>query len=311
MVNTSGLTGAAPIWNSVINAIYADPAVLGQFAESGQLQPDQLTAPGGMSRRTICGIDSLRDPATGCGSYVDEWFLDSPAGLPDGIGNINYPPAPAPTPDQPPTSGPWLREVDGGMIRTYVHPIPPELGQQVRFNVPAGQMPPPAPIYCQVPVEYVPSDPAAREQYFLDPHWFAEDAAQAEQYARNNGLAYLPTIVCSPELIQAAGSGSTVITAYIASPASGAVIPVGSPIPIMGTAQFSSGQAQYYKVEIVGGTDFPGWTTIGATHNGSVANGVLENLPPLPPGSYQIQLVVVGNDGNYVQPPYQVGFTVQ
>ena len=47
------------------------------------------------------------------------------------------------------------------------------------------------------------------------------------------------------------------------------------------------------------------------THNGAVVNGVLENLPPLPPGNYQIQLIVVGNDGNYVQPPYQVGFTVQ
>ena len=310
MNNVSGLAGAAPIWNAVINEIYANPAFLGQFAENGQLQPDRLDAPGGMSRRTVCGAETLRDPATGCGSYVDEWFLDSPAGLPDGLVNVEYPPAPAPTPDQPPAAGPWLRQFDGGTILTYVHPIPPTLGTQIQFNVPPGQAHPPPPIYCQVPVELVSSDPAAREQYFLEPHWFAEDAAQAEQYARNNGLAYLPTIVCSPELIQAAGAGSTVITAYIASPANGSVIPVGSPIPIMGTAQFSPGQAQYYKVEIIGG-DFGGWTTIGSTHSESVANGVLENLPPLPAGSYQIQLVVVGNDGNYVQPPYQIGFTVQ
>ena len=51
MVNTSGLTGAAPIWNSVMNLIYGDQSILGQFAEGGQLQPDRLDAPGGMSRR--------------------------------------------------------------------------------------------------------------------------------------------------------------------------------------------------------------------------------------------------------------------
>ncbi len=310
MVNTSGLTGAAPIWNSVMNLIYGDQSILGQFVEGGQLQPDRLDAPGGMSRRNICSIEALRDPAIDCPSQVSEWFLDSPAGIPDGLGNVNYPPAPAPVSNEQPPAGAWLRPIDGGMYRTYVHPIPPEIGQQVIFNVQQGTLPPPAPIYCQLPVELVPSDPAARDQLFLEPPLFPEDMAQAEQYARNNGLPFLPTIVCSPELVQAAGSGSGPITAYIASPASGSIIPIGSPIPILGTAQFSSGQAQYYKVEIAGGA-FPGWTTIGNTHDGAVANGVLENLPPLDPGSYQIQLVVVGNDGNYVQQPYQVGFTVQ
>jgi penicillin-binding protein 1C len=307
----SGLTGAAPIWNGVMNLIYGDQVLLAQFAEGGQLQPDRLDAPGGMSQRPMCAIDSLRDPAMDCPSQVSDWFLDSPAGIPDGLGNINYPPAPAPVSNEQPPAGPWLRPIDGGMYRTYVHPIPPDIGQQVIFNVQPGTTAPPPPIYCQMPVELVPSDPAARDQLFLEPPLFPEDMASAEQYARNNNLPFLPTIVCSVELVQAAGSGGAgPITAYIASPANGSVIPVGSPIPILGTAQFSNGQAQYYKVEIAGG-DFPGWTTIGNTHSGAVANGVLENLPPLAPGSYQIQLVVVGNDGNYVQQPFQVGFTVQ
>lgn len=310
MNNVSGLAGAAPIWNAVINLIYGEQRFLSQFAEDGQLQPDRLEAPGGLSQRQMCDINSLRDPATGCSSYTSDWFLDSPAGVPDGLGNISYPPAPAPTPGSQPPAGPWLRRVDGGMVLLHVHPIPPEIGAQVQFSVQPGRMQPPAPIYCQVPIELVSADPAAREQFFLEPPLFADDAAAAEQYARNNSLPYLPTIVCSPELIQAAGSGGSVITAFIASPASGSVVPAGSPITIMGTAQFSPGQAQYYKVEIAGG-DFGGWTTIGSTHNGAVVNGVLESLPSLPLGSYQIQLVVVGNDGNYVQPPYQVGFTVQ
>ena len=43
----------------------------------------------------------------------------------------------------------------------------------------------------------------------------------------------------------------------------------------------------------------------------SVVNGQLTNVPDLQPGNYDIQLVVVGNDGNYVQTPYKVSFTVQ
>jgi len=32
--------------------------------------------------------ETLRDPATSCASQVSDWFLDSPAGIPDGLGNI-------------------------------------------------------------------------------------------------------------------------------------------------------------------------------------------------------------------------------
>ncbi|MBE2269166.1 MAG: hypothetical protein IAE80_13120 [Anaerolinea sp.] len=52
---------------------------------------------------------------------------------------------------------------------------------------------------------------------------------------------------------------------------------------------------------------------MGDVHPSSVVNGQLEVLPAsrLQPGNYVIQLVVVGLDGNYVQQPYQVPFTVQ
>ena len=41
-----------------------------------------------------------------------------------------------------------------------------------------------------------------------------------------------------------------------------------------------------------------------------VANAY-SDLAALPPATYQVRLVVVGHDGNFVQPPYTVPFTVQ
>ena len=138
------------------------------------------------------------------------------------------------------------------------------------------------------------------------------DAVQAEIYARNNGFAFLPTIPCSADLINigsGGGFGAPVVQAVITSPVPNQVITDNT--PILGTVQFTFDQAQFYKLEIIGG-GFGDWTTIGTTHNTSVINGVLETLPGpgLPSGSYQLRLVVVGLDGNYVQQPYVVPFVV-
>lgn len=97
MVNSSGLTGAAPIWNAVFTSIYANPGLMAQhFAINGQLMPDQMEPPAGLSLREMCDVRSLRDPAADC-RRISEWMLDSPAALPDAEGNLIYPPAPGPT----------------------------------------------------------------------------------------------------------------------------------------------------------------------------------------------------------------------
>ncbi|MBW4439538.1 MAG: transglycosylase domain-containing protein [Pleurocapsa minor GSE-CHR-MK-17-07R] len=306
MNGVSGLAGAAPIWNDVITGIYSNPDMLARFAVNGQLQPDRLEQPGGMSMRNICSISGLRDPAVGCAGQTSEWMLDSPAGLFDGNG-IFYPPAPAPTQDIQPPSGVWMREVEPSIYNVVVVPLPQSFAQGIVFQVAPGQPQPPYPLYCQVPMELIPIAQGAREQLFIAPPSDPGDAARAEQYARSAGLAFLPTIACSQDLINAAGSTAPGVTAYIASPANGQV--VSGPFDIIGTAQFDAGQASYYKVEIIGGP-FGGWTTVNNIHSNSVVNGVLESIPGLSPGNYQLQLVVVGNDGNYAQPPYQISITV-
>ena len=59
----------------------------------------------------------------------------------------------------------------------------------------------------------------------------------------------------------------------------------------------------FYKVEIRGGP-FGDWTTLGDVNNwrnrNGVTDGVLESIMGggVPPGGYQVQLVIVGPDSN-------------
>ncbi len=306
--STTGLTGAAPIWNTVINGVYNNNNMLGRFAVDGSLEPDQLNPPSGMSLRSICSIDALHEPSLDCGSTVNEWFLDSPAGIPDADGNLQYPPAPQPTSPAPPPTGPWLQEIQPDIFSVLVNPIDPNVANSIVFSVQPGQPQPPPPLYCQVPIEAASQAPNARQQLFIAPPPVPADAVQAENYARANGFSFLPTIACTPELL-AASSGPVVITAFISQPSPGQIISAG--FPIIGTVQFSPQQAQYWKLELTGGQFGSNWVTMNDVQYNNVINGQLTALPGLQPGNYQIQLVVVGNDGNYVQTPYSVAFTVQ
>ncbi|MDX1992315.1 MAG: transglycosylase domain-containing protein [bacterium] len=310
MVNTSGLTGAAPIWNAVMTNIYNNPDFLNEFAVNGQLQTDQIGAPEGLSLLQVCDVRTLADPATGCGSNVNEYFLDYPAGLPDGQGGLYYPEQPPR--EGPPASGSYVEEVQPGIMQSVVARIPPEVAGGIQFPLQPGDNPPPPPLYCRVPVEAISTTPGAQQQLFIAPPaspatW--NDLVSAEEYARRAGLAFLPTIECTSGLATIGGNPGGPIVAVITSPAEGSVIPVAE-TPILGTVQFSPGQASHYAIDIIGGP-FADWTPLGQPRTESVVNGVLEMLYPPSPGQYRLRLVVVGNDQNAVQPPYEVSFTVQ
>ncbi len=310
MVNSSGLTGAAPIWNSVVNTIYGNQALLQQdFSVNGQLQPDQQQSPGGISRREICDVRRLREPATDC-ARINEWFLDGPAGIPDPDGNLVFPPAPQPAQQNP--NGVQLTEVSPGVFQVLAFRLAPEIASLIQFQPVAGQQPPPTPLYCQVPNELASSAAGAQAQLFIAPPPVPDDAVAAENYARNNGLAFLPTITCEPTLLQGGGSGGygpVVTTAIITSPQPGQVL--SGETPIFGTVQFTADQGKFYKVEVIGG-GIADWTTIGTTHTENIVNGQLENLyvPGLIAGSYRMRLVIVDNGGGFLQAPYEVPFTV-
>lgn len=309
MVNSTGLTGAAPIWNAIMTGIYNNPNLLEQFAYNGQLLSDRMAQPQGLSLRSICALNALREPALDCGASTQDWFLDSPAGIADGTGGMQFPPATPPPQIQQPASGPWYYEVEPSVYRALVVPVPPDIAGQIIVNVGPGQPSPPPPLYCLVPIEILGSTPGAQEQLFIAPPPDPNDAVRAEIYARNNGYAFLPNIACSAELASMGGNSGGMVTAFISSPTEGQVVAGGS--AIIGTASFAPGSnAQYYKIELYGGEVGERWATLGDVVYSPVVNGQLGTLPLLQPGNYQLQLVVVGMDGNYVQEPYRVSFTV-
>lgn len=308
MVNTTGLTGAAPIWNNVLTGIYNNPDYLAKFAHNGQLFNDNFQPPQGVSLREICDVERLRDPAPGCPATVREWFLDGPAGIPDAQGVLNYPPQQPPPQDQG-----NIRLVSPGVYSAIVVPLAG--GYTIQFDVAPGQKTPPPPIYCRVPVEQISSTSAAREQWFIAPPPNANDAAEAENWARARELAFLPSITCGMDMLTGGGTGGfdlpILIPAYISSPAPGQSVPPEG-MPIIGTVQFAPGQAQFYRLLVRGG-NFPNWTTLGDIHYNSVTDGQLEWLPGAPglsPGTYELKLEVIANDSSLLQAPYVVAFRV-
>ena len=310
MVNSSGLTGAAPIWNTVMSGIYQNPAYLNAFAVGGQLLSDQPNPPPGMSLRQVCDVRRVKDPAVGCPGVANEWLLDSPAGIPDGQGGLQYPPNDLQS--QQPPDGSQLREVSPGIYSALAFPLPPQVANGIQFQLAPGDSQPVPPKYCRVPSQLAGQAQAqgAQELVFIaGPSTSQPDAVAAERYAQQQGFAYLPTIECWQDVLQAAPpvAGPQVLTAVISSPTPGQI--VSNDIPIIGTVQFSPDQASFYKIELIGGP-FANWTTAGNTHNQPVVNGQLETLGAsgLPPGNYQIRLVVINSNGDIVQQPYTVSF---
>jgi membrane peptidoglycan carboxypeptidase len=296
MINSSGLTGAAPIWNAVISGIYTDPALKETLKRGGSFLTDGQPQPPGLTRQALCNAAALRDPATGCPQGRVEWLLTSPALQPSEGGQLL--PGALVAPTAQPGNGPRLVDIDPWIVQTTVLPLGGAGSGIPVLSVGRHTSPPPA--YCLVPNEIAGQVPQAVQQVFIKPPKFADEEVFARQYAASNGIPILPPIPCTAELVSMAGNvnpGAQGVVANITAPSPGQA--VSGTVSVIGTAIFSPGQALYYKVEIQG-PQFPGWTTIDQTRNVSVSNGVLATFGAtgLVPGTYQLRLVIVGMDAN-------------
>ena len=309
MRNSSGLTGAAPIWNSVMSTIYNDQSLLNVFRADGQLLQDKPSPPPGMSQRRVCNLDTLRDPVSSCGGFINEWLLDGPAGIPDGNGGLIFPEQPA-LEGQRPTGA--MSEISPDVYQALVFPIAPNVAAGIQIN--NGSVQPPPPKYCRVRPEQTASAAGAQQLVFIAyPATSVDDAIRATQYAYQNGIAILPLIECQQGIIDAGaggGFGPTVTTTVITSPSNGQTFNTAEAIPVIGTAQFDSSQADFFHLDIIGG-QWANWTPLGEEVYGSVVNGQLGQLNPyaLPPGNYRLR-VRLSQGGQIPQAPYEVSFTV-
>ena len=225
MIDSSGLTGAAPIWNTVLSGIYADNQLLAAFASGGQLLNDQPIPPSGMTLRQVCDVRLVTELSTRCPGMINEWTLNAPAGVPDGQGGLAYPPSAQQYPTPVPTQGSVLQEVSPGVYQTLVYPLPADVAAGIQFQVGPGEKPPVPPNFCRVPVQEAGEALAAGAQNFIfigGPTTSHDDAVEAERYARENGLAFLPTVDCWPGVysMQAMGNVGAALQIQQARPRS-------------------------------------------------------------------------------------------
>ncbi|MGB7339940.1 MAG: transglycosylase domain-containing protein [Phototrophicaceae bacterium] len=305
MVNSSGLTSAAPIWNSIMTSIYNNASALDVFRSDGQLLPDIPNPPQGVSLVQICDVRSISDGATGCPRATNEWLLDSPAYVPDGNGNLVTPQQPLARSSQSDN----VTEISPDIYRTLAYRLNPGIAAGLQFNLQPGDLPPPAPLYCRVPqsLQGQALGAGASDQVFIaPPNTSHNDRVRAETWAQQNGFAMLPTIDCWDGAFDAGVNfGSGIVTAAITSPTSGQT--VGNPLSIIGTVQFDNSQADFWHLDIIGG-NFADWTPMGNAGYNNVNNGELFT-GFLDSGSYRVRLRL-SKDGNMVQQPYEVSFVV-
>ena len=194
-----------------------------------------------MTLRQVCDVRRLTELSTRCPATINEWTLDGPAGIPDSIGNLNYPPVAQRYATPVPVQGSVVQEVSTGVYQTVAYPLPPEVAAGIQFRVGPGEKPPIPPNFCRVPVQEAHEAIAAGAQnlWFIGgPATSQGDAVEAERYAREKGLAYLPTVDCWPGVYSLQTIGNVGAALQIQQPASGQT--VNRAIPIVGTAPLRS-----------------------------------------------------------------------
>ncbi|MCB0034107.1 MAG: transglycosylase domain-containing protein, partial [Anaerolineales bacterium] len=301
MINVTGLTGAAPLWGDYMQAIYSDFDLMATLGNGEALPPTEFVPPAGVEQRPLCNLASITLGATACSFGSQEWFL------------VDEPNANEPTPD--PNQIIW-RELDPSVVVAPAVPLPPAPIELVATETAADPDALPQMTACHFAqgfdIATLPAD--AAEQVFVRPPRNPETLKAAYEWGIANGVEILPYQNCNEELLALSRDPNAPAVWRITSPKAGDEL--DGVLPIMGTADFTADQVQFYKIELGmprnGNLNDIEWLTLGDTHNTPVVNGQLETLyaAGLQPGEYFIRLIVVKWDGNYVGEPHTIPFTI-
>ncbi len=110
MIDISGLTGAAPLWSSYMQAVYSNADLVSRLAVNGQQPPSDFVRPPGVSEKPLCALASATVGSIECAPAGSELFLDTP------------PTQPTPAPEQPLVV--W-EELDPAVWRIPAIPLQP------------------------------------------------------------------------------------------------------------------------------------------------------------------------------------------
>lgn len=302
MINVTGLTGAAPLWNSFMQAVYNDYELMNVLGNGTALPPTEFVAPPGVEKRPICAITSAALGSTACTGGGQEWFITQGANT-------------VATPTTSPENVAWV-ELDPALVRiAFVNlpPFPLEMVEAIADNPDALPLLP----YCHFPAGTAVLDlPAeATEQVFLKGPRNEESKKAAYEWGLANNIAVIPYQACNEELLALSRDPNAPAVWRISSPKANEKL--DGVLPIIGTADFDPSKVQFYKIElgIIQNNDPNNvqWLTLGETHTTPVVNGQLETLyaAGLAPGNYYLRLIVVLWDGNYVGEPHTIPITIE
>ena len=302
MRNSSGLYGAAPLWRSVLEYIYADEKIASDLATNGLMPPAEFVMPSGLEEREVCLPRGTG--GSSCSASRHDLFLTG--GPVHGVQRLGY------VPDVITNRGAWTLAV-----------APLSAAEAQLISLPPledGQKPPPQ-TSCVLNMAQPPAGLSKRLFLPIPPYY--PDEVRARQWASRNGYSMAPSAVCPVSKARSvsgqvgennSGGGASAPVPQSASwriDSPGPGERVSGLVPIVGTANFDPAEVQYYKLEIGSGHSPSSWTTFGTTHTRSVVNGVLETLQAdaLASGDYVIRLIVVRSDGNFPA-PYTVPITI-
>ena len=304
MRDLPGLRGAAPVWNRIMQGIYADEGLMGSLLVDGRVPPTAFTQPGGLEARQVC-LPSGTGGARCTASRVDLFMVGVPQhGVPGIQYNLNAGANP----------GAWT---------LVTQPLSAADAQKVILTELSDGTKPPRPSECVVNGARA-TDGGARLYLPVPPYY--PDEVRARIWAQGTGYRMAPATVCplgyaSPS----GGSGAAAADdgsirgssgAPVAAPASGnyyilapsAGSTVAGLVMVYGTAVFDPGQGQSYTVEISSAANPGQWTAVGGPYTQPVSNGTLAQLQAdnFPAGDYTLRLTVLNANGSFSGDPHVV-----
>ncbi|MCB8926790.1 MAG: transglycosylase domain-containing protein [Ardenticatenaceae bacterium] len=187
MVDSSGLRGAAPLWNTIMQTIYGDPAMMQSLWVNGRPPATGFIQPQGIELRPVC-----RPSGTGgssCTASRNDWFI---VGAPvHGNARISY------NPNMGENLGAWT-------LATM--PLPADEAQRILDTQPelsnGSKMP--RPTECVINSTSPPAGATVRLYLPVPP--FYPDEVKARQWAQSSGYRMAPPAVCPLSVLRGAPS---------------------------------------------------------------------------------------------------------
>lgn len=194
MVNSSGLTGAAPLWNSIMQTIYNNPEMMQSLWENGRPPANGFIQPQGIELRPVCYPSGTG--GSSCTASRNDWFI---VGAPvHGNARISY------NPNMGENLGAWT-------LSTM--PLPADEAQRVLDTQPelSNGSKIPRPTECVINTTSPPENATIRLYLPVPP--FYPDEVKARQWAQSTGYRMAPPSVCPLSVLRGSPTSTPAVEA--------------------------------------------------------------------------------------------------